>query len=552
MNKLTSAIERPTIVQQLTNQPYDILVIGGGITGAGIALDAASRGYKTALVEMQDFATGTSSRSSKMIHGGLRYLKNYEVKIVSEVGRERAIVYENGPHITSPEKMILPIYKNGDYGVFMTSIGLTAYDVLAGVKKEERKNMLNIPQLLEMEPKLKQQDLLGGGYFIEYRSDDARLTIEVIKEAIEKGATVLNYAKVSDLLYTNNEISGATVFDQLSGESFIIQAKKVINACGPWIDQIQDKYEDNTITKLHLSKGVHLVFSQEVFPLKNSLYFDTPDGRMVLIIPRDGKTYVGTTDTTYQGDLHNPSITHEDVDYLLRMVNYIFPQHPLSKEQIETAWAGVRPLIEQKGKNESSISRKNEIWISPAGLITIAGGKLTGYRKMAETIVNLVSKQLHTDYNYPIKPCLTRKLPVSGGHVGGSKNWAIYSARKQQILENLHIPTVRAQQLVKRYGSNIDILIDFIKSSETDAKNYQVPADLYAEVLYSVKYEMTAKPVDFFVRRTSAMLFHHECLQQWKTPVLTIMKDLLHWDGPTCEKYNEELEQYIHIATTIQ
>ncbi|KOS67813.1 glycerol-3-phosphate dehydrogenase [Lysinibacillus contaminans] len=552
MNKLTSTIERSNIVQQLTNQTYDILVIGGGITGAGIALDAASRGYKTALVEMQDFASGTSSRSSKMIHGGLRYLKNYEIKIVSEVGRERAIVYENGPHITSPEKMILPIYKNADYGVFMTSIGLSAYDLLAGVKKEERKNMLKIPQLLAMEPKIKQQDLLGGGYFIEYRSDDARLTIEVMKEAIEKGATTLNYAKVSDLLYTNNKISGANIFDEISGESFQIHAKKVINACGPWIDQVQDKYEDNTITKLHLSKGVHLVFSQEDLPLNNSLYFDTPDGRMVLIIPRDGKTYVGTTDTNYQGDIHNPSITHEDVDYLLRMMEYIFPHHPLSKEQIETAWAGIRPLIEQKGKSESSISRKNEIWTSPAGLITIAGGKLTGYRKMAESIVNLVSKQLHNEFDYPLKPCLTRKLPVSGGHVGGSKHWGVYSARKQQSLVDLNIPTNRAQQLVKRYGSNIDILIDFIKSAETDAQKYNVPVDLYAEVLYSIQYELTAKPVDFFVRRTSAMLFQHEWLQQWKAPVITIMKDLLLWDEATCENYTAELEQYIRIATTIE
>ena len=552
MNKLTSTIERSQIVQHLTNQTYDILVIGGGITGAGIALDAASRGYKTALVEMQDFATGTSSRSSKMIHGGLRYLKNYEIKVVSEVGRERTIVYENGPHITSPEKMILPIYRDADYGVFMTSVGLTVYDLLAGVKKEERKNMLKIPQLLEMEPKIKQQDLLGGGYFIEYRSDDARLTIEVIKESIEKGATVLNYAKVTELLYTNNSISGAKVYDELSGESFQVHAKKVINACGPWVDQIKDKHEDDTITKLHLSKGVHLVFSQEVLPVENSLYFDTPDGRMVLVIPRDGKTYVGTTDTTYQGDIHNPSITHEDVDYLLNMLNYIFPHHPLSKDQIETAWAGIRPLIEQKGKNESSISRKNEIWTSPAGLITIAGGKLTGYRKMAESVVNLVSKQLHTEYHYPIKPCLTRRLPVSGGHVGGSKNWMTYSARKQQLLENLHIPTDRVKQLVKRYGSNIDRVIDIINSSEAAAKNYNVPVDLYAEVLYSIHYELTAKPVDFFVRRTSAMLFHHEWLQQWKTQVIHIMKDILQWDEATSEHYNKELEEYIRIATTIE
>ena len=215
-----SNVNRNEYREALTANCFDVLIIGGGITGAGIALDASLRGMKVALIEMQDFAAGTSSRSTKLVHGGLRYLKKFEVKLVAEVGKEREIVYENGPHVTKPEWMLLPIFKRGTYNRFSTSIGLRIYDFLAGVKKEERRKMLTIQETIDKEPLLKNKDLQGSGYYVEYRTDDARLTIEVIKAAVQNGAICVNYVKVDKLLYTGtDQVCGASVADQLSGDN---------------------------------------------------------------------------------------------------------------------------------------------------------------------------------------------------------------------------------------------------------------------------------------------------------------------------------------------
>ncbi|MGI2315704.1 glycerol-3-phosphate dehydrogenase/oxidase, partial [Staphylococcus cohnii] len=226
--------------KDLKNDTFDVVIIGGGITGAGIALDATQRGMKVALVEMQDFAQGTSSRSTKLVHGGLRYLKQLQVGVVAETGRERAIVYENGPHVTTPERMLLPMHKGGSMGKFTTAIGLTMYDRLAGVKKSERKTMLNAKETLAKEPLVKKSGLKGGGSYVEYRTDDARLTIEVMKRAAEKGATVINHTKSVHFTYDSNEkVNGIHAEDQITGETYPIKAKKVINASGPWVDEVR-------------------------------------------------------------------------------------------------------------------------------------------------------------------------------------------------------------------------------------------------------------------------------------------------------------------------
>ncbi len=523
---------------------FDLVVIGGGITGAGIALDAASRGMRTALVEMQDFAAGTSSRSTKMIHGGLRYLKNYEVKLVAQVGRERAVVYENGPHVTTPEWLLLPIYKDGPMGKFTASFGLRVYDFLAGVKKEERKSMLTKEQTLQAEPKLKQEGLLGAGRFVEYRSDDARLTIEVVKEAASQGATVLNYTKVTDFIYHNGKVAGVRVEDQLNGQVRELHAKKVVNAAGPWVDTLREK--DNSLDERHmlLAKGVHLVFDQSVFPLKQTVYFDTPDGRMVLLIPRDGKTYVGTTDTAYTGDMVHPRVTVADRDYLMDAIALIFPELNVQTSDIESSWAGLRPLINETGKGLSQVSRKDEIWESESGLLTIAGGKLTGYRKMAETIVDLVATKLGKTYS----PSQTKNMPISGGHVGGSKNFPSFLGQKAREGIMLGLDEERARFLVKKYGSNIDTLYDLMRRNRQAAQVSELPIDIYAQVLYAITDEFARTPVDFFWRRTSALLFDIEWVHQWKAPIIELMHAQLDWSDEQKEKYRTNLEQHLHHA----
>lgn len=240
-DNMFSSAQRESFIETLDAYSFDVLVIGGGITGAGIALDAVSRGLSVALIDMQDFAAGTSSRSTKLVHGGLRYLKQLQVGVVAEVGKERAIVYENGVHITTPQWMLLPFYKGGSFGPYSTSLGLKVYDKLAQVNKSERRKMLNAKETLLKEPLLKKEGLLGGGYYVEYRTDDARLTIEVIKKAVELGAVCLNYVKAEEFNYENEKITGVVVRDQISSRTWTIQSNSVVNATGPWVDEVRKK-----------------------------------------------------------------------------------------------------------------------------------------------------------------------------------------------------------------------------------------------------------------------------------------------------------------------
>ncbi len=546
---MVSNLNREEKISTLSGDSFDLIIIGGGITGAGIALDATTRGLKTALVEMQDFSAGTSSRSTKLVHGGLRYLKQFDFNVVAEVGKERAIVYENGPHVTTPEWMLLPFYKDGTFGKFMTSIGLRVYDFLAGVKKDERRVMFNIQETLEKEPLVKKEGLKGGGYYVEYRTDDSRLTIEVMKAAIDKGTTALNYAKVEDFIYENGKVAGVLVKDQFTGESFEVKAKKVINATGPWVDSLREKDGSKKGKGLILSKGVHIVIDQSRFPLKQAVYFDTKDDkRMIFAIPRDGKAYVGTTDTFYDDNLISPEIVQEDIDYLIDAINFMFPDVKATKEDVESSWAGVRPLILEEGKDPSEISRKDEIWESESGLITIAGGKLTGYRKMAETIVDLLAKKF-TEEGLILRECQTIHLPISGGDVGGSKNFMkfVESTAKEGIPTGLSEED--AIHLASFYGSNVSTVFKLINHSKEEAENYGLPLALFGKLLYALEYEMAATPVDFYVRRTGKLLFDIASVEKTKNGVIRYMSSRFGWTKAIEEKLVEELERELYSAT---
>lgn len=543
-------IERSAYKEKLKNTAFEVLVIGGGITGAGIALDAASRGMKAALIEMQDFAAGTSSRSTKLVHGGLRYLKQLQVGVVAEVGKERAIVYENGPHVTTPEWMLLPIYNGGTFGKFTTSVGLRVYDFLAGVKKRERRIMLSAVETLKKAPLIKKEGLIGGGYYVEYRTDDARLTIEVMKEAFRYGACLLNYAKVESLLYENGKLIGVQVKDMLTEEVFPVYAKKIINATGPWVDTIRKMDKSNEGKFLQLTKGVHIVINQSRFPLKQAIYFDTPDGRMVFAIPRDGKTYVGTTDTIYDENPLKPRINVEDREYILNAINYMFPTLNITKEDMESGWAGVRPLIKQEGKSASEISRKDEIWTSNSGLITIAGGKLTGYRKMAENVVDLVAKQFVSENYKYFGKCLTYKLPISGGHVGGSLGFLSYINEQKQQGYDTGLSEQELTVLLTKYGSNAPILFEIARNSADEAKEAGIPLILFVQLKYAIEHEMICTPTDFFNRRTGLILFDIQSVQKWQHAVTAYMAKNLSWSEQLTTNFQQELEDELHCATT--
>lgn len=526
---------------------YDVLVIGGGITGAGIALDATLRGMKVALVEMQDFAAGTSSRSTKLVHGGLRYLKQLHVAMVAEVGKERAIVYENGPHVTTPQWMLLPIYKEGTFGKFSTSLGLGFYDFLAGVKKSERRKMLSVEETIALEPLLKKEGLIGGGNYVEYRTDDARLTLEVLKAAVANGANAVNYAKAVNFLYRNHQVKGVRVLDQITRKGYEIRAKKVVNAAGPWVDEVCQKDVSKKKKQLRLTKGAHVVIDQSIFPLRQAVYFDTPDGRMVFAIPRDDKAYVGTTDTFYDGDPVHPKVLAEDRDYLLHGIRFMFPDVNIQESHIESSWAGVRPLIYQEGKNPSEISRKDEIWEGESGLITIAGGKLTGYRKMAESVVDLLAKRLQEKGN-KFKKCQTQRYPISGGEVGGSSGFPSFFAKKEKEAMEFGFTREEGRQLTQLYGSNVDELFRYGQQFEQSREN-NLPRILYAQLKYAIQQEMVIKPVDFFIRRTGALFFSIYWVHTWKEEVVSFMAKELHWTNKEMDEYQAELDQKLMDAS---
>lgn len=532
----------------MQNEAYDLIVVGGGITGAGIALDATARGMKVALVEMQDFAQGTSSRSTKLVHGGLRYLKQLQVGVVAETGKERAIVYENGPHVTTPEWMLLPMHKGGTFGKFSTSIGLAMYDRLAGVKKSERKKMLSKKETSAKEPLVKQDGLKGGGYYVEYRTDDARLTIEVMKKAAEQGADIMNYTKVTNFLYDNKEkVNGVAVVDRLGNETFEIKGKKVVNATGPWVDEVRSADYSKNNKQLRLTKGVHVVIDQSKFPLRQAVYFDTEkDGRMIFAIPREGKAYVGTTDTFYNNDKSKPLVNQEDRDYLVDAINYMFPTVHITDADIESTWAGVRPLIFEEGKDPSEISRKDEIWEGKSGLLTIAGGKLTGYRHMALEIVDLVEKRLKQEYKLKFKEVDTKHIPISGGDVGGSANFEQFIEDKVAAAKAMNLDTDLVRRLATKYGSNVDDLFAIAQAAQH--QNTGLPLELYVELVYGVQNELVVKPTDFLVRRIGALYFDIDTVLRHKDTVVDVLADLLGYDANVKAVYKQELEEAIQEA----
>ncbi|WP_232699512.1 glycerol-3-phosphate dehydrogenase/oxidase [Brevibacillus daliensis] len=509
---------------------FDLLVIGGGITGAGIALDASKRGMKVGLVEQADFASGTSSRSTKLIHGGLRYLKQGEVKLVQEVGRERAILYRNAPHLVIAAPMLLPIYKGGTYGYWASSVGLYIYDWLAGVERKERRKMLSKENTHQQEPLLRSEGLQGGGLYFEYRTDDARLTLDIMKTASQQGAMILNYAKVTDFTYGSDQrVTGVEVMDQISQKTWQFTAKHVVNATGPWVDQVRDKDGSLAGKRLFLTKGVHLVVAKERLPVAQSAYFDTPDGRMVFVIPRGDSTYIGTTDTAYEGPIDKPRTTMEDRDYLLKAVNAMFPDVKLQSTDILSHWAGLRPLIYEEGKGPSELSRKDEIFHSPTGLITIAGGKLTGFRKMAEKVVDLIAKSLLTQEGKQFPGCTTDQIVISGGEHEGYHTFNEWTKELMQQGKQAGIPGNIMAEWIEIYGTNVVKIMKQVEQLQATGSKQSDEMLLEAQIRYSIEEEMTVHAVDFLRLRTGWTYFRYAKAKHHAMTVVRLMGGLLGW-----------------------
>ena len=544
-----SYFNRENISKELQNTEFDVLIIGGGITGAGIALDAASRGMKLALIEKKDFASGTSSKSTKLIHGGLRYLKQFDFWLVKEVGTERAIVHKLAPHLVIPEKMILPLIEGGTYGSWLTSVGLKVYDILAAVEGEDKRKMLDEKEALLKEPLLPKKILKGAGYYAEYRTDDARLTIEVLKTALNYNANIINYTEANEFIYEENRVVGAKVKDTISNKEFSIKAKYVVNACGPWVDELRQLNHSKIGKRLHLTKGVHLVVPHEKLPVKQSVYFDVPDGRMMFAIPRGKVTYFGTTDTNYQKDKNNVETNLVDAAYLISAVNNMFPDINLNLDDVESSWAGLRPLIHEEGKSASELSRKDEIFVSDTELISIAGGKLTGYRKMAERVVDLVTKKYKRRFEKEFDDIKTEEIVISGGTFKNFSEVKSYTDAIYNRIAEVDFSQNDAEYLVYNYGKQTDVILK--KFDELSDENQQETM-LKAELWFSINYEMTCTPTDFFMRRTGRLFFNKTSVDTYKNLIIYEFKRYFLWSDDVTTLHQKELEEKIKLATSFK
>ena len=537
-----SAYKRNSNIDKLRGTEFDLIIIGGGVTGAGIALDASARGLKVALIEKGDFASGTSSKSTKLIHGGLRYLKQMDFALVRESGTERAIVHHLAPHLVIPEKMLLPLVEGGSYGRFLTSLGLKLYDILANVEGEDRRQMLDKEEALLKEPLLKPDTLKGAGYYAEYRTDDARLTIELIKKAVSLGAICINYVRCDNFIKSNGHVVGAVCADMISGVEIKLNAKLIVSAAGPWVDLLLEVDGFKKGSRLHLTKGIHIVLPYNKLPVRQTLYFDVPDGRMIFAIPRNGVTYVGTTDTNYTDDIDNIRVGKEDVSYLLDAINSTFVDITLTENDITSSWAGLRPLIHEDGKSPSELSRKDEIFESESGLISIAGGKLTGYRKMAKRIVDLVYDKLEIQD----PGCTTDTIKLTSNPIEDQAELVALKSHLETLLKTKGIedPNI-VSYLLSSYGN---IALDIINNMSD--KLDPAEALITSELQYCIENEYLVKASDFLVRRTGLLYFNLAEAKKQLPLVIRILKDNLDWDEIRCKKEETEMHKLFAEAIT--
>lgn len=589
-------------IEKLKNEQLDLLVIGGGITGAGIAIQAAASGIKTGLVEMQDFAEGTSSRSTKLVHGGIRYLKTFDVGVVSDTVKERAVVQGIAPHIPRPFPMLLPIYDEPEstFDMFSLKVAMDLYDQLAGIKGSQYANYtITKNEVLQREPGLKADKLLGAGVYLDFVNNDARLVIENIKEAAELGATIASKVKVVGMLHENGQLVGVKAQDVLTGAEFEIHAKIVINAAGPWADKVlgEDK-ENGAGVVLRPTKGVHLVVDESKLRVPQPTYFDTgaKDGRMMFVVPREGKTYFGTTDTDYKGDFKHPKVEQEDVDYLLKAVNNRYPNAHLVQEDIEASWAGLRPLIAANGssdyngggantgkvtdesfnnlikvvdefdenkatrddvemaigklktanaestKTASQVSRGSQLDLGKDGLITISGGKITDYRKMAAGALALINEILSDKFKQEVREIDSKTLQVSGGHFDPNNvedTMKFYT----NIGLDKGLTQAEAEYLANLYGSNTGRVLSYLKEDDEPAPGLTMAQTI--ALRYAINEEMVLTPVDYLLRRTNYLLFHADETRKLAQPVVDEMARILGWSDA------EKAEQLANIETAM-
>ncbi|KTE01483.1 hypothetical protein ATE68_10535 [Sphingopyxis sp. H038] len=503
------ARRRAEVFAELEARTFDLAVIGGGITGAGIARDAAMRGLAVALVEARDYASGTSSRSSKMIHGGLRYLAQGDIALVKEAASERQILRRIAPHLTRLSPFLIPTTNMAMTAKLRT--GLWTFEKLGGVPEAEKHEVIGLAELQRREPLMRTDRLNGAVLYPEFLTDDARLVLANVRSAQGAGAVVVNHAAASELT-SDGLVATSTLDDGLGAR---IKAKLVVNAAGAWVDKVRGLEAGESDTRMSLSRGIHLVLPRERLPINSTLIIRAPDKRSIFAVPRGAFTYVGTTDVFHDGADYWPTPTREDIDYLLRATEAALTIDPIRDAEIVSLWSGVRPLIAQPGKKANEVSRKDEIWTSPGGLVSIAGGKLSAYRAMAERVVDLVVERLGTT----ALPCSTADATLPGG---------------SRAVQLDGLDPLAAERLAGLYGDEAnEILI--------------AGGDVAAEAVRAVTHEGAATLEDYWVRRSARAWFDHGAGLAALAPAAEAMGALLGWDDAMkaaqiahCRRINDE------------
>jgi glycerol-3-phosphate dehydrogenase len=499
---------RQESLDKVSTEAFDLLIIGGGITGAGTALDAALRGLRVALVEKRDFAAGTSSRSTKLIHGGLRYLEHFDFRLVREGLHERFILAKIAPQLVRPFPFVIPIYqdlqRNYDHPLKIRA-GLLFYDLLAGGYRFEKHRRLSNDQALKLAPQLDPHGLTGAFLYYDALTDDSRLVIEVIKSAHQRRASLMNYACVTDFIKgKDGKIIGAQLRDELTGRTIEVRARVIINATGVWTeDTIKlNKGDGDYLTKrVRPSKGIHLTVSADRLRVESAwLIPSLSERRFYFVVPWNGRVNIGTTDTDYEGDKDSPKAEAGEVSEILAAINSYFSGAQLAPSDVISSWAGLRPLISDPNARETAeISRKEELFETSDGLISISGGKLTTYRRMAERAVDLTVTRLSERFGIRAGAARTDEVAINGGAMLRKE----LEKAVQHIVENEKLSFQTAEHLVFTYGSNYGRLLEIMSEDERLREPLvEGLPQLYAEVVHAVRHEMAVTPADVLARRT--------------------------------------------------
>ena len=532
-------------LSRMQREEFDLAVIGGGVTGAAIARDAALRGMKVALIEKGDFASGTSSKSSKMIHGGLRYLKQLDIGLVKESLSEREKLLHLAPHLVHAFPYLIPVY-SGWKERLEHQIGLFGYDLLAGSSSLPRHRDLSREKTLEEEPLLRKDDLSGGFLYYDCLVNDARLTLALIKSAHEHGALVANYAQAIGLNTDNESWREVRFREVITGREAIMRARVIVSAVGPWTGEFF-KLHRLSGPPMRPTKGVHLVFPGERLQVNKILVLPAGDRRFIFVVPLGQFAYVGTTDTDYTGSLDNILVESDDVSYLLDTLNNFFPSLNLGPEDIVSTWAGLRPLIMEEG-DPSKISRDYYIALYDQGIAVIAGGKLTTHRTMAESIIDKVVEKYDRFLPGDFRPCTTAEVPLTGGEMNDFPSYL--KAQSLGLEGRWGLSATEVEHLIHSYGRNhMQILaLGFYdpKLLRALVPNCRV---LRAQVIYGVEDEMALTLEDFMSRRTDLLHFNGE--GELEKVVAKLMAKALGWSRARrrdeIKRYRQRVKEMFHF-----